>query len=70
MAYQIRLNQAQGLTTQDAIQLGIELSLLRAELDDMRTKYTALRALLAAGTAPGVAYNTGTGLAAAQFTPT
>jgi hypothetical protein len=29
-----------------------------------------LRALLAAGTAPGAAYNTGTGLAASQFTPT
>lgn len=70
MPYRIRLNQAQGLTTQDAIQLSAELDALRAELDDMRTKYTALRALLIAATTLGAGYGTGTGLAASQFTPT
>jgi hypothetical protein len=70
MPYLQRLNTAQGLTAQDAIQLTAEMDALRAELDDIRTKYTALRALLAAGTAPGAGYNTGTGLAAATFTRT
>jgi hypothetical protein len=70
MPYRQRLNTSQSLSTQDAIQLNAEMDALRAELDDIRTKYTALRALLAAATAPGAAYNTGTGLAAATFTPT
>jgi hypothetical protein len=47
-----------------------EFNLLRAEMDDMRTKYTALVALLAAATALGAGYNTGTALAARQFLPT
>ena len=47
-----------------------EMQSLRAELDDIRTKYTALRALLVAGTALGAGYGTGTGLAASTFTPT
>lgn len=68
MAYKQRLNQAQSISKSDAKSLILELDTLRAELDDIRTKYTALRALLAASTAPGVAYNTGTGLNAPVFT--
>ena len=54
----------------DAAELIREFNLLRAELDDMRTKYTALVALLVASTALGAGYATGTPLAARQFTPT
>ena len=68
MPYVQTLNTSEGLSKQDSIQLIREMESLRAELNDIRTKYTALRALLAAGTAPGAAYNTGTGLAAATFT--
>jgi hypothetical protein len=69
MPYQIVVNRM-SMQTSDKQELIRELNLLRAELDDVRTKYTALRALLAAGTAPGAGYNTGTGLNAPVFTPT
>lgn len=70
MAYIPVLNTAKSLATTDAQALIREMNALRAELDDIRTKYTALRALLAAGTALGAGYNTGTGLNASTFTPT
>lgn len=70
MPYVQVLNLSESLPATDAQALIREMNLLRAELDDIRTKYTALRALLAAGTAPGAGYNTGTGLNAAVFTPT
>lgn len=70
MPYIPVLNTAKSLATSDTQSLIREMNLLRAELDDIRTKYTALRALLAAGTAPGAGYNTGTGLDASVFTPT
>lgn len=70
MPYIQRLNATQSISVTEAQQLTLEFNALRAELDDMRTKYAALVALLAAATAPGAAYNTGTALAARQFTPT
>jgi hypothetical protein len=71
MAYKIVINTGGAFGgAQDRQHWIREMDQLRAELDDMRTKYTALRALLAAGTAPGAAYNTGTGLTASAFTPT
>jgi hypothetical protein len=72
MPYLQRLNTAQGLTAQDAIQLTAELDTLRAELNDIRTKYAALQAALNAGTAPGAGGypNATMALAAAQFTRT
>jgi hypothetical protein len=71
MAYKIVINTAGAFGgAQERQEFTREMDSLRAELDDIRTKYTALRALLAAGTAPGAAYNTGTGLTASQFTPT
>lgn len=70
MPYIPTLNLTESLPPTDAASLIREMNLLRAELDDIRTKYTALRALLAAGTAPGAGYNTGTGLNASVFTPT
>lgn len=70
MPYVQRLNMAESISSSDAQQIIQELDALRAELDDIRTKYTALRALLAAATTLGSGYNTGTGLAAAQFTRT
>ena len=70
MPYVQRLNAAESISKSDTQQLVMELNALRAELDDLRTKYTALRALLVAGTALGAGYGTGTGLANAQFTPT
>lgn len=70
MPYRQTLNAAQTISKQDAIQLSREMDALRAELDDLRTKYTALRALLVAATTLGAGYGTGTGLAASQFTPT
>lgn len=68
MPYRTRIGALKTLNRADAAQIIVELDTLRAELDDMRAKYTALRALLAAGTALGAGYNTGTGLNAATFT--
>ncbi len=70
MPYVQTVNSAESMSSTESQALIRELNLLRAELDDIRTKYTALRALLAAGTALGAGYNTGTGLNAAVFTPT
>lgn len=70
MPYIPRLNTMRSLGTTDMQQMNAEFTLLRAELDDMRTKYTALVALLVASTALGAGYSTGTALAARQFTPT
>lgn len=70
MPYVPVLNTAESLSKSDTVGLIREMQLLRSELDDIRTKYTALRALLAAGTALGAGYNTGTGLNASVFTPT
>lgn len=70
MPYRTRFNNLHTMGRSDAGQVVAELDALRAELDDLRTKYTALRALLAAGTALGAGYNTGTGLNASTFTPT
>lgn len=70
MAYIPVINGRQALTPGEAQDMIREFGLLRAELDDMRAKYTALVALLAAATALGAGYNTGTALTARQFTPT
>ena len=70
MPYIPRLNTMRSLGTTDMQQMNAEFTLLRAELDDMRAKYTALVALLVASTALGAGYSTGTALAARQFTPT
>lgn len=70
MAYRQRLNSMNSISTHDAVQLDLELDMLRAELDDIRTKYTALVALLVAATAVGAGYSAGTALAARQFTAT
>ena len=70
MPYVQRLNTMASIGKYDAQQLILELNALKADLDDMRAKYTALRALLAAATALGAGYNTGTGLNAQTFTPT
>lgn len=72
MPYQQVINTAQSLDTSDSVALIRELNLLRAELNDIRTKYSALQAALNAGTAVGAAGypNATMALAAAQFTPT
>lgn len=71
MPYRSRLNNLHTVGRTDAGQIVVELDALRAELDDLRSKYTALRALLVAATAPGAGYNIGTtALNASTFTPT
>ena len=72
MPYIQRLNAAESLSKSDTQQLLIEFNALRAELNDIRTKYSALQAALNAGTAVGAAGypNATMALAAAQFTPT
>lgn len=68
MAYKQVINLAQSLSVQDRIQLTRELDTLRAELDDIRTKYAALLAKLDADV--GVTdtnYGTAAALAAKQF---
>ena len=72
MPYQQVINTAQSLDTSDSVALIRELNLLRAELNDIRTKNSALQAALNAGTAVGAAGypNATMALAAAQFTPT
>jgi hypothetical protein len=71
MAYQTRLN-ANGIDRRASFDLILEFNTLRAELDDLRTKYGALQAALNAGAAPGAGtYPNGTmALAAKQFLPT
>lgn len=71
MAYKTRLNNMQTVSKSDAQQLVIELDLLRAELNDVRTKYAALLAKLDldAGVTD-VNYASLCGLASAQFAST
>lgn len=57
-----------GVSTSAQTALQRELQLLRDELDDMRAKYTAMRALLVAATAVGAGYGTGTALNPSVFT--
>lgn len=68
MAYKKRINNMGSISSADSVQLLKEMDALRAELNDIRTKYTALVALLVAGTALGAGYSTGTALAASTFT--
>lgn len=68
MAYKRRLNKMGSISKADAVQLCKEMDALRAELDDIRAKYTALVALLVAATTLGAGYGTGTALAAPTFT--
>lgn len=70
MAYKQRINAMKGLSTQDKLALTQEFDLLYADLSDMRTKYTALVALLVAATTLGAGYGTGTALATRTFTQT
>lgn len=70
MPFNTRLNNTHSIARSDANQIALELQALRTELDDMRAKYTALRALLVAATALGAGYGTGTALNASTFTPT
>lgn len=71
MPYVQRLNTSEGLTTRDAMQLITEFNALRAELDDVRTKYAALLAKLDLdGGVTDTNYAATCGLAAAQFTRT
>lgn len=69
MAYRNVVNKSGSLPASDRFQLIREFDSLRAELDDVRAKYTALVALLVAATALGAGYSTGTALATRQFTP-
>lgn len=70
MPYKHQLNMLKAIPASDSAKLVTELDSLRAELDDIRAKYTALVALLVAGTALGAGYGTGTALKAATFKPT
>ena len=82
MAYIPVLNNRQALSPSEAQDMIREFNLLRAELDDIRTKnaallvdiadirtkYAALVALLVAATSLGAGYSAGTGLAGATVT--
>jgi len=71
MPYMQRLNSFQTASRSDTYQLSKEFDLLRAELDDLRTKYAATLAKLDADA--GVTdtnYAALGALAAKQFTPT
>lgn len=68
MPYVPTINGRSALSASEATEMIREFNLLRAEMDDMRTKYTALVALLVAATALGAGYSTGTALGARQFT--
>lgn len=71
MAYKTRLNNMQTVSKSDAQQLVIELDLLRAELNDVRTKYAALLAKLDLdATVTDTNYAALCGLASAQFAST
>ena len=70
MPYQISFNARRALSPTESQDMAREFNLLRAELDDVRTKYAALVALLVAATVLGAGYSTGTTLGARQFTPT
>ena len=71
MPYIAVLNGRSALSPQEAIEMAREFALLRAELDDIRTKYAAVLAKLDADV--GVTdtnYVVTAALAAKQFTPT
>ncbi len=72
MPYVQTLNMAESISKSDTGSLIRELDALRAELNDLRTKYSALQTALNAGTAPGAGGypNATMALAAAQFTRT
>lgn len=70
MPFVVTINRAPIGGASDRADIVRELLTLRAELDDQRTKYTALVALLVAATVLGAGYSAGTTLAAKQFTPT
>ena len=72
MPFQITVNKFNNFNPPDKQALIAEFALLRAELDDMRTKYAALQAALNAGTAVGAAGypNATMQLAAARFNAT
>jgi len=71
MPYQTRMN-SNGIDRRSSYDLVYEFNQLRAELDDLRTKYGALQTALNAGTAPGAAgYPNGSmALGNRLFTPT
>lgn len=69
MPYKQVLNTTQSLAVSERAQLTRELDTLRAELNDVRTKYAALLAKLDAdGGVTDTNYAATVGLAAAQFT--
>lgn len=71
MPFLTRINTG-GLSRADQVSLLAEFNALRAELDDLRAKYTALQTALNAGTVVGAAGypNATMALGAKQFTPT
>ena len=71
MPYLNRLNVADSLSATDAQQLILEMDALRAELDDIRTKFAATLAKLDADAGvTDVNYASTQALAAARFTRT
>ena len=69
MPYRQRLNSAQTISRSDAYNLQKEFDLLRAELDDLRTKYAATLAKLDLdATVTDTNYAALGALAASQFT--
>lgn len=69
MPYRLVLNRTHGLAVSDRSSLARELDTLRAELNDVRTKYAALLAKLDLdGGVTDTNYAANCGLAAAQFT--
>jgi hypothetical protein len=69
MPYRTALNRTHSLAVSDRSQLIREMDTLRAELNDVRTKYAALLAKLDLdGGVTDTNYAATVGLAAAQFT--
>lgn len=58
MPFLSRLNHTAALSASERYQLELEFIALRAELDDIRSAYMSLRALLVAATVVGAGYNT------------
>lgn len=70
MPYRITVNRLHGLGVSDKASLAVELDLLRAELNDLRTKYAVVLAKLDLdGGVTDTNYAALGGLAAAQFNP-
>lgn len=69
MPWQINVNRFTSLNNTDRMALIAELALLRAELDDIRAKYSVLQGALNAGLVVGAANypNATMQLAAARF---